>query len=144
MNVGRVWHQRQITVFTAIKTGFRVAAHDALQQDATSHLQAPSFKETRPRHHFAARHAVKVGGHAFNFVNASQCLHEWSLTRGGHDAFLVEHAARGNPHKIRSTEWGFQAIAAGFWQLALAPSLTDRKRRFKGCTGFAVRGRFAV
>ena len=127
MNVCRVWHQRQITVFAAIKMGFWVTAHDALQQDATGHLQAPPFKKPCRRHHFAARYAVKVRGHAFNFVNASQCLHEWSLTRGGHDAFLVEHAARGNGHKIRSTHGGFQAMVARTWQLPAAQPLTHRK-----------------
>lgn len=72
MKVRRVWHQRQITVFAAIKMSFRVAAHDALQQHASGHLQTPPIKEPRPRHDFATRDAIKVRGHTFNFVDASQ------------------------------------------------------------------------
>ena len=76
MDMGRVWHQRQIAVVAAIKTRFGVTAHDALQQHSTGHLQTPPLKEPGSGHDLATGHAIEIGGDAFNFINTRQSLCE--------------------------------------------------------------------
>ena len=76
MDLRRVRHQSQVAVIAAVKTRFGVTAHDALQQHATGHLQAPPFDKPLSGHHLATGHAIQIGGHALNLINADQSLCE--------------------------------------------------------------------
>ncbi|MNY26070.1 hypothetical protein D3C86_1598980 [compost metagenome] len=84
MDLGRIGTQRQITVVAAVETWRRVTAHDALQQYATSKLQAPAFEEARRGHHLAARHAVQIRGHALDFIDAAQKFFQCTAANGVH------------------------------------------------------------
>ena len=113
MKLGEVWHQGKITVLAAIKARLRVATHDALQQHATSHLQAPPFYKPRSSHHLATGHAIEVGGDAFNLINTRQSLCEQTLAIAIHATILVvKQAAQGNGYKIRTACSEFQASTA--------------------------------
>ena len=52
-------------------------------------LQAPALKEPGSAHHFAARHAIEIGGDAFNFIDTRQLLRERALAIACHATFLV-------------------------------------------------------
>jgi len=113
MELARGRYQGQVAVLAAIKTRLGVTAHDALQQHPTRHLQAPAFKEPGSAHHFAAGHAIEIGGDAFNFIDTRQLLRERALAIACHATFLVvEQAAEGNDYKIRTACSEFQAGTA--------------------------------
>ena len=79
MDLAGFGDQCQVAVVTAVELRRRVTAHDALQQHPACHLQAAAFEEALGGHYLAARHAVEVGGDAFDFIDALKLS-------GAHDA----------------------------------------------------------
>ena len=68
--------QGQVAIVAAIETRLGVAAHDALQQHPTGHLQAPTFEKSRSGHHLATGYAIEIGRDALNLINTRQSLCE--------------------------------------------------------------------
>ncbi|MNN02346.1 hypothetical protein D3C81_1150050 [compost metagenome] len=86
MDLRTLRDQGQITIVAAVVFRWRVAPHDALQQDATCHLQAPAFEEAFGSHDLATGDTVKVGSDTFDLVDAQEVLGERARGCGGHDA----------------------------------------------------------
>ncbi|MNF86939.1 hypothetical protein D3C84_693900 [compost metagenome] len=76
VDLRRVGHQRQVAVIAAVKTRWRISAHDALQQHTPRHLQTPPLVKAFGRHDLATGHAVQIRRNTFNLINARQSLRE--------------------------------------------------------------------